>query len=143
MRVTWRALGAFTNAVGVYLAQHPGDTKFAYAAKRVQDQVAKCSEQLQGRMTDIEIDLCVVDEKDVIQRDEKGNLQFTRAGLKERNQRQLELLDEEFEIEPHITATPGDLTGEQYSLFSGLLIAGGVLGADGDSAGDNAGEVLN
>lgn len=110
MLTTWRAVQLFNAHADAYLAAHKGESKIAYAIKRVRDQITRLSEQLQTRLLDVEIDLCVVDDKDVIQRDAAGNLQFTRDGLKERNRRQREIMDQEIEIEPFVVLnTPADL----------------------------------
>ena len=122
MKLSWRKLSAFVTLLDGYVLNHKGETKIAYAQKRLQDQITKINEDLQAEITDIEIELCVVDERDVIQRDAQGNLQFTRAGLKERNQRQRALFDSLVEIEPYFIPTPEDLTEEQLEAFSGLII---------------------
>jgi hypothetical protein len=124
MLTTWRALQLFAANADVYLAGRSNlESKIAYAINRVRDQTTKYAEQLQTQMLDVEIDLCVVDEKDVITRDTAGNLQFTREGLKERNRRQRELLDQTIEIDPfYVSAVPNDLTPAQLDAFTGFVI---------------------
>jgi hypothetical protein len=122
MLTTWRALQNFAATADQYLNQQKNETKLAYAIKRVRDQITRHAEKLQQLMLDVEIDLCVVDAEGVIKRDAQGNLQFTREGLKECNQRQRELLEHEFEVEPFVIAAPGDLTADQVAAFGGLII---------------------
>ena len=131
MKFQWRKLLAFAQTADAYVAQHPGETKAAYAIKRVRGQITKYSEEIQTLMADIEIDLCVVDDKEVIQRDSQGNLQFTREGFKERNKRQRAILDEEFEIEPFYVDHLYDLTDEQLEIFEGLVLREEALQATG------------
>jgi hypothetical protein len=123
MLTTWRALQLFAAVADAYQAEHKNESKIAYAIKRVRDQITRYSEQLQTQMLDVEIDLCVVNEKDVITRDAAGNLQFTREGLKERNRRQRELLDQAIEIDPfYVSAWPDDLTPAQLDAMAGFVI---------------------
>jgi len=123
MKQQWRNLLAFAQQSDTYLATNKGETKLEYAIKRVRSQITKHSEKLQEMMADIEIDLCVTDDKDVIQRDVQGNLRFTRENFKERNKRQRALLDEEFEIEPFfVSKMPENLTPEQLMAFTGLIL---------------------
>jgi hypothetical protein len=124
MKVKWKDLLAFAQQSETYSAGHKDETKVNYAIKRVKDQIVKHQEKLQEMMGDIEIDLCAVDDKDIIQRDAQGNLQFTREALKERNKRQRGLLEQEFEIEPfYVEKMPDDLTPEQFDAFSHMILS--------------------
>jgi len=106
-----------------FTEKHKLETKFNYALKRVQDQVKKHGEHLQVQLMDIEIELCVVDGNDVIQRDAQGNLQFTRKNIRERNKQQRVLFEQEFEVEPYYASeVPSDLTSQQIDAFTGLVI---------------------
>jgi len=135
MKTSWRNLQLFAAVADGYLNGKQGESKISYAIKRVRDQIARHNERLQERMADIEIDLCVADEKEVIQRDAGGRLQFTRAKLKERNLRERALLEEEFEIEPFFISAPADLTNLQAEAFSGLVLrADEPIEANGDAA---------
>jgi hypothetical protein len=125
MKTSWRKLTAFVTQADDYLLKHKGETKTEYAIKRVRAQIIKYSEKIQERMADIEIDLCVVDDKEVIQRDAQGNLCFTREKFKERNQRQRAVLsdEDEYEVEPYfLKSVPANLTDEQLEAFTGLVI---------------------
>jgi hypothetical protein len=122
MLTTWRALQNFAATADAYLNQQKNETKLAYAIKRVRDQITRHSEKLQQLMLDVEIDLCVVDAEGVIKRDALGNLQFTREGLKARNEQQRALLEHEFDVEPFFVDTPLDLTADQIAAFGGLII---------------------
>jgi hypothetical protein len=123
MRTSYRRLQAFAALADAYLADQKSDTRTSYAIKRVRDQITRLSERLQTAMLDVEIDLCVVGDGGVILRDAGGALQFTREGLKERNRKQLALLDEEHEIDPfYLRETPADLTPAQVAAFRGFIL---------------------
>ena len=130
MKTSWKALLEFSGAANAYLARVPTDTKLKYAITRVGQQIRKCQEKISQQIADIEIDTCVVDDNGVITRDGAGNLQFTREGLKTRNQKQHELVTrEDLEIEPHIVAAPADLTPFELEVFGGLVIKSEAKGA--------------
>jgi|SRR5580765_2931033 len=123
MKFSAQRLIAFNNTADRYLAHNGTDTKLRYAIGRVQNQLRTLQEQLQARLTDIEIDCCEVDEKGIITRDAQGNLQFTREGLKRRNQLQADVLKEEiFEVEPHfVEELPQDIGAVEQAIFTGLV----------------------
>jgi hypothetical protein len=125
IRTTWRALQTFSATADAYLKRTGAEkTKLCYAIKRVLDQLAKPQEQIQIELSDIEIDLCVVDDKGVITRDAGGHLQFTRETIKDRNKRQRALLEREsIEVEPYfVDPVPDDLTELERAAFAGLII---------------------
>ena len=115
MKFSAKRLVAFSNTAERYLAHNGTDTKLRYAIGRVQNQLRTLQEQLQARLTDIEIDCCEVDEK--------GNLQFTREGLKRRNQLQAAVLEEEiFDVEPHfVEELPADIGAQELAVFTDLV----------------------
>ena len=123
MKFSAKRLVAFSNTAERYLAHNGTDTKLRYAIGRVQNQLRTLQEQLQARLTDIEIDCCEVDEKGIITRDDKGNLQFTREGLKRRNQLQAAVLEEEiFDVEPHfVEELPADIGAQELAVFTDLV----------------------
>jgi hypothetical protein len=132
MKTSFKQLQLFGMAAENFLRRHKqkdapqngSNTKLEYAIGRVLNQVRKHQETIQEKMSDIEIDLCVVDAHGVIQRDAQGNLQFTRDGIKARNKQQSEVLNrEDLEIDPHYVAVlPADLTPQEREAFVGYVI---------------------
>jgi hypothetical protein len=123
-KFSWNELQAFNLAAEGYLQKNPAETKTRYAIDRVRKQITSYQQKIQDAFVDLEIDNCVVDDKGVITRDPAGNLQFTREGIKARNQQQRVLLERrDLEIDPHyLAAVPQELTPFEQEAFAGLIL---------------------
>jgi len=136
MKTTWRKLQIFAAIADAYLNESKGETKISYAIKRVRDQIAKHSDDVQILLNDIDWDLCEADDKGRVERDASGNLQFTRATGKQRFRQQQAILDQEFEIEPYyLQETPPayQFSPVQLAAFDGLILP---LSEGADQAGE-------
>lgn len=128
MKFSWRQLRLFEqNAIsypGVNGHETKARFKVKYAIDRVLKQIRAASDEVQARLTDIEIDCCEVDEKGFILRDDKGGLVFTREGLKRRNQLQTEYLEAPtVEIEPFfVEQVPDDMQETLVAVFTDLIL---------------------
>jgi hypothetical protein len=104
------------------------ETKLSYALKRVLTRVQSQAETVQQRLTDIDIDHCLTEQRngvDVIVRDGAGALQYTREAMKLRNAEQASYLNgDNLEIEPHLaTKLPDDLNMFEVEAFEGFVIS--------------------
>jgi hypothetical protein len=135
MKTSWANIQRFAAAADIYLAtKGKEETKLAYAIGRVKARLEQHQKKLQERLTDIEIDTCVVNDAGVIQRDGNCHLQFTREGIKERNRLQREELEkEQFEIEPHYVALDLNKLGPvEIEAFAGFVLKPESKAAAGD-----------
>jgi hypothetical protein len=125
---TYLELIAFTNAGRNYLQQHNDrDNKLCVAIRSVLKQAGKILDEYNERLSDCQLDNCVVDEATkIILKDEKGHLRFTVEGQKRVNKFQRELLEKEVFIEQRIK--PGhldlisSLTPDEKEIFGGIII---------------------
>jgi len=125
----------FVNVSADWITKHDPDqkTKLAYAIRRVTDQAKHIIQKYQDQVQDAQVEHCL--EKDgVIQKDARGEFQFSKEGLKALNLKLRELRDSEVSIEPYFaTALPSDLLpafAEQFEHFVLKLAANG----DGDGS---------
>lgn len=93
---------------------------FQYALKRIKNQVKKYVKKYSDDLEDLRIDLCSVDEKGNVLKDEKGYV-FSKENLKTLTIKARQL--QEFEIEPYFATDFPELTEDQKELFAGILIA--------------------
>lgn len=127
MRTSFRKLINFTTVAGAYLNEHKAETKLVYALNRTVTQAAKLNDKLQELLNEIDVDCCATEkrgEEEIILRDERGNLMYSKEGLKQRNKRKVELLDrEDVEFEPYFaTKLPARLTDAEIDAFTGFVI---------------------
>jgi hypothetical protein len=132
VKTNFRTLQQFAQVAEQYARRHRqaeganngATTKIEYALNRVLGQVRKYHERIQEQLTDAEIDHCVVDASEVIQRDASGNLQFTREGIKTRNRLHREILERrDLEIDPYYLAeAPADLSELERAIFTGFVL---------------------
>ena len=103
------------------------DSKFKFAydkfVKRAQESSKIANEKFSESLEDLRIDLCSVDEKGNVIRNEKGELAFTPENTKLLNQkaRLIQIKELEFEFNG-LLSIPNGLTQEQKDCFSGILI---------------------
>ena len=122
MKTTIKKLIEFANVGGSYLAKEKKD-KLSYAIEKVSKRSLKrIFEDHNDRIADIEIDLCSVDEKGNILKDEKGNLCYTKENLKKKRDQLKKLLDYEVDIEPHVVEGTDGLTDEEIDAFYGIVL---------------------
>ena len=103
------------------------DSKFKFAydkfVKRAQESSKIANEKFSESLEDLRIDLCSVDEKGNVIRNEKGELAFTPENTKLLNKRARLIQIKELEFEFNgLLSIPNGLTQEQKDCFSGILI---------------------
>lgn len=94
---------------------------FQYALKRIKNQHKKYFKKYLDNLEDLRIDLCSVDEKGNVLKDDKGSYVFSKENLKTLTIKARQL--QEFEIEPYFATDFPELTEDQKELFAGILIA--------------------
>ncbi len=128
MTLTYRKLSEFVNAASTWLAQNPsGHEKFSYALKKLVRQGREAFRRYEEQIEDIQITHSAVDDKGIIARDDKGNLQYTPEGLKARNAEMRAMQDIEVAFKPFIVAdahVPA-LDDDYRECFEGIVVAAG------------------
>lgn len=124
MKKTNREVLQFIN-VGTMLLRRYKDKneKFTYALKKVLTRADKWKEKVAESELEINIKHAAEDEKTkVILRNPRGEFEYTREGLQNRNKAVRELLNQEAEVEHHyVTDIPSDLTEEEIEVLTGFV----------------------
>src|SRR5687767_8270722 len=128
MKTSWNKCIAFSNMAQAYLKRTEGhESKLTYAINRVLSRIQQQQATVNEALSDIEIDYCLTEkrgEHEVITRDARGNLEYTREGIKERNKATRAYLNaDNIEIEPYIaTSVPTDLNEFELAAYRGFVI---------------------
>jgi len=86
MTITYRTISEFMQAASAWLTDNPtGHEKFSYALKKVTKQGREKFRGYEEAIEDIQITHSAVDDRGVILRNDKNELQYTPEGLKARN----------------------------------------------------------
>jgi hypothetical protein len=125
MKTTYQDLFTFVREGQMFLRQKDlKETKLTYAVRKA----VKRGEKVYARgyeepLEDLKVQLCEVDENDVIVRDEHNMLKFKRENLQKLNAKQRELVEAQVDFEPHIVPVNGTtLTMPQIEAFAGFVI---------------------
>jgi len=126
-KFSWNQCQQFLNMAQLYLGENKSETKLTYALKRVLSRVVKQKATVDERLLDLNIDHCVTAKQgddEVIVRDGRGDLQYTKDSQKACNTAKLKYLAEaNIEVEPHYaTKLPDDLGIFELEAFSGFVI---------------------
>jgi hypothetical protein len=124
-KTTYEKLFTFSHIAQAWLnaGKDRVNTKLGYAITRLAPRLQKLERKYQNAIADIQIDCCEVDERGIILKDERGEFRFTKVGLKDRNRKQLELLEAEIEIEPYYASqAPDDLSESEREAFEGFVL---------------------
>lgn len=106
-----------------YLAEHKEQTKLRHALLRELKWALKVHKRYQRRVEDIQIEYCWTDERGVITTDARGELEFTREKIVERNKALRDLYDSAIEVETYFaTEVPDTLTEEERDAFEGFVL---------------------
>lgn len=132
MTTTYRDLFQFLNLASVWLAAHPAESKFRYALRKVVKQGERFSGEYQERLEEITIEHCATDPKTQVilkqvLKDARGNervdYEFTKEGLKKRNEARKALFESAIEVNPFVaTDVPPDLTEDEREAFAGFVL---------------------
>lgn len=126
-KFSWNQCQQFIQMAQLYLNENKSETKLTYALKRALSRVIKQRTTVDERILDINIDHCVTAKQgddDVIVKDGRGELQYTKEAQKACNTAKLKYLAEaNVEVEPHYaTKLPDDLGIFEIEAFAGFVI---------------------
>lgn len=134
MKVTTEQVIEFAQTAQAWIAKHEPEsvvtqdykTKFGYALHRVLTQAQKVIQEYRDEVEDLDIAHCLTDDKDVIVRDERNQLKYTKEAMKLRVAAIRRLLTREVEIKPHISPSvpdgPDGLTFAEKDKFTGFVL---------------------
>lgn len=126
-KFSWNQCQQFIQMAEAYLNANRNETKLTYALKRVVSRVIKQRTKVDERILDINIDHCLTakqGEQDVIVKDGRGELQYTKEAQKACNAAKLKYMAEaNVEVETHFaTELPDDLGVFEIDAFAGFVI---------------------
>jgi hypothetical protein len=120
---TYRDLVAFLNAAQPWLLAHPEDRKFRYALKKVTKQGEKLWATYTEQAEDLDIEHCATGKDGVIVKDERGQVAFTKEGLRKRNAARKALFETDAGVVPFLAAeVPPELTESEREAFAGFVL---------------------
>ena len=119
---TYRQIVTFLNAANPWLVAHQEQTRFRYALRKVVKQCETLWETWTEAAEDIDIEHAAVGKDDVILRDERGAIAFTKDGLRKRNAARRVLFDSEVKLEPFMAKDVPPLTDVERDAFTGFIL---------------------
>lgn len=126
MQTTYRDLITFLTTANNWLAApaHQADTKFRWGLHKVAKAADKLLSDYRDKVADTERDHAAEDEKSkVILRNERGGVEFTKAGQTTRDAEVRVLFESPVEIAPYMAKNPPkDLTGVEREAFAGFVL---------------------
>lgn len=119
---TNRELVMLEQALGAYLdSQKDRFTKLTYAANKILSAIRTPLTAYRTAFTDLNVEYAYVNDKGVIQKDARGDVDFTKDGLKARNAAHNALMNQPVECPTHLVKMPADLGHEYREIFAGIL----------------------
>jgi len=137
VRKTYKDVFAFVNAANFWLLKNKAESRLRYAVKKVAKACEKIQATCQEQIEEIDIEYCSVDKDDIIVKDAKGNLSFTKDNLRKRNAKQRELLDKEVDAPSHIVKAPAELEDLIRDAFTGFVLAAAASTVEPEDAADD------
>lgn len=123
MAKTNRDLVAFLNAAQPWLVAHPEDRKFRYALKKVTKQAERLWATYTEQAEDLDIEHCATGKDGVILKDDRGQLSFTKEGLRKRNAARKTLFEADAGVVAFLAAeVPAELTESEREAFAGFVL---------------------
>jgi hypothetical protein len=126
MKKTNKEVIQFINLANNLLARYKEkNEKFAYALRKVVTRATKWNEGVVESEVEINIKYAAEDERTkLILRNARGEFEYTREGLINRNKDVRELLKKEAEVEHHyVTELPTDLSEDEIEVLTGFVIS--------------------
>ena len=105
-----------------WLTDHPQESKFRYALRKVVKQAEKTWSAYQEAVEELDIEHAATGDKDVILKDQHGQIAFTKDGLRARNKARKALFDSEVTIEPYYAKDVPELTDAERDAFTGFVL---------------------
>lgn len=124
MKKTYREVNEFSAVATAYTVQHAdsGNTKPKYGLTQMLKRLRGRIEDLQERLSDLNVEHAAVDDKGVLLTDERGQFRYTKEGLLARNKAHRAVMNEEVEIEPYYITDFPDLTDAERDVFTGFVL---------------------
>lgn len=124
---TYQQVFRFRMTAQEWLSKDPShasaSNRFGYALARMIQRTDKIVEDYENAAEDARIANCVVDEKQVIQREVTGAYKFTVDGMNRANTTIRKLFVSDVEIKPYYaTDTPNNLTALEVVAFTGFVL---------------------
>lgn len=144
---SYRDVFVFLSTASSYSEAHKDDQRkddktFNRALQRGVKRAAKFQEKYKEEVEDLDIKHCATDPPDdpqgVVKTDAKGNLAFTKDGLRARNKDRDELFErKDIDFEPVLsTVMPGHLTPAERRAFAGFILPEEVADIEDDEDED-------
>jgi len=105
-----------------WLTDHPQESKFRYALRRMVKRVEAVWTTYTEAVEELDIEHAATGDKDVILKDQHGQIAFTRDGLRARNKARKALFDSEVQIEPYYAKDVPELTDAEREAFTGFVL---------------------
>lgn len=134
MKKTYREVNEFSAVATAYTMQHAdSDTKFKYALTRMLKQIRPLLEDLQERLSDLNVEFAATDRDEekndegreplgILLTDERGQFRYTKKGLIARNKAHRAVMHEDVEIEPYYASDIPELTDSEREVFTGFVL---------------------
>ncbi len=120
--MTYRRIMLFLNVANPYLQAHQEQTRFRYALRKVQKTCERLWETWTEAAEDIDIEHAATGKDDVILRDERGAIAFTKDGLRKRNAARRALFDSEVSVDAFMAKDVPPLTDVERDAFTGFIL---------------------
>jgi hypothetical protein len=118
-----RAIYTFLVIGQKWLTDHPQESKFRYAMRRMVKRVEAVWTVYTESVEELDIEHAATGERDVILKDQHGQIAFTRDGLRARNKARKALFDSEVQVEPYYAKdVPPELTDAEREAFTGFVL---------------------
>jgi hypothetical protein len=122
MTRTYRHLYTFLVVAQKWLSDHPQESKFRYALRKVVKHAEKLWSAYQEQVEELDIEHAATGERDVILKDQHGQIAFTKDGLRARNKARKALFDSDVSIEPYFAKDVPELTDAEREAFTGFVL---------------------
>jgi hypothetical protein len=105
-----------------WLTDHPQESKFRYALRKVLKVAEKQWSVYTEQVEDLDIEHAATGDKDVILKDQHGQIAFTKDGLRARNKARKALFDSEVQIAAYYAKDAPELTDAEREAFTGFVL---------------------
>ena len=123
VKKTYKEVFTFIQAATFWTQKNKGESKFRYALKKVLKSCEKLQATYQEKLEEFDIEFCSVDSAEIIIKDAKGELSFTKDNLRKRNAKRRELFETEVEAPTHVVEkAPDDLEDFMLDAFEWFVL---------------------
>ncbi len=144
IKTTYEQLFIFARAAQAWLAKDKANerTKLGYAMHRMLARTEQFQNTYNNAVADLQVDACATDENDIILRDGRGQMEYTKDGFKELTRNRQALYESAIEVETYIaTEVPKGLSNIELDEFAGFVIAPGFAYEEAPAGSSTAAEI--